>query len=195
MVDFDPCVRGALAAEQSRDVSGSESDVPAHGQHDVRVILAYALALSERFLGGGADGGGGRRVDERFEHLVHHLTGLVDRRAVGRQGRDAFTADADQRFDGRPRHCQRRIEAVQRLVDFGFDMRVVHEGDAGHRVVEHGVRFGNESGHHHGIEGIDGGFEFHIRFDFDCHVDHLLAWAGGWNAAQLEAMVGHGRAE
>jgi ferredoxin-NADP reductase len=35
----------------------------------------------------------------------------------------------------------------------------------------------------------------HIRFDFDCHVDHLLAWAGGWNAAQLEAMVGHGRAE
>lgn len=26
MVDFDPCVRGALAAEQSRDVSGSESD-------------------------------------------------------------------------------------------------------------------------------------------------------------------------
>ena len=84
-------MRGALAAEQSRDVSGSESDVPAHGQHDVRVILAYALALSERFLGGGADGGGGRRVDERFEHLVHHLTGLVDRRAVGRQGRDAFT--------------------------------------------------------------------------------------------------------
>ena len=45
MVDFDPCVRGALAAEQSRDVSGSESDVPAHGQHDVRVILAYALSL------------------------------------------------------------------------------------------------------------------------------------------------------
>lgn len=66
MVDFDPCVRGALAAEQSRDVSGSESDVPAHGQHDVRVILAYALALSERFLGGGADGGGGRACRRTF---------------------------------------------------------------------------------------------------------------------------------
>ena len=62
--------------------------MPAHGQHDVRVILAYALALSERFLGGGADGGGGRRVDERLN--TSSITSRAWSIGVQSAGRDAM---------------------------------------------------------------------------------------------------------
>ncbi len=195
VVDLHPSVRRPLAAQQSGDVARGEADVAAYGQHDMRVILAHALALRERLFGGRADGGGQRRVDERPVHLVHHLARLVDRRAVGRQRRDAPPAHVDHGVDGRPRNGQRGIEAIQGLVYLRFDIRVVDEGDARHRIVEHGVRFGDEAGHHDGIEGIDGGVELHIGFDLHRHVHDLLPRAGGGDAPQLESMVGHRRAE
>lgn len=76
-----------------------------------------------------------------------------------------------------------------------MDMRIVHEGDAGHRVAEYVVRLRDESGHHHGVKGVDGGFEFGFGLNLHFHVNHLLARASGGNTAKLEPVIGDRCAE
>ena len=188
-------MRGTLAAQQACDIARRQSDMTADRQHDMGVILAYALVLGERLLRGGADRSGCRRIHEGLEHLIHHFAGLIDRRTAGRQCGDARLAHVDKRVDGGPWNGQCGVETIQRLVNLRLDMLVVHEGDARHRIVEHGMRFGNETGHHHGIEGIYSGVELHFGFDPDLHVHNLLTRSRSRNASQLEPMIGYGRAE
>ena len=195
VVDLHPGVRRPFATEQTGDIPRGEPAMAAYRQHHVRVILAHAAALRERLLGGGANRGGTRRVDEGLEHLIHGRPSLIERRGIVRQPLQSGAADRDQRLDGRAGNGERRIETVQGPVTFRLDMRVVHECDAGDPVIEHRVRFRDEPGAHHGVEGIDGRFEFGMRFHHDIDVHDLLAWSGHGDATQLETMVRDRQAE
>ena len=161
----------------------------------MRIVLAYAFALRQGLFGGGANRGGSGSIYKSFVHLVHHFGSLLHRRSISRQRGKTITAYSNHRLYGRARNGQCRIEPVERLVDFLLDVFVVHKGDAGHRIAEHVVRLGRKAGQHHGIKGIDGGFEFGLWLNLHFDVNHLLARTGGRYAAQLEPVVGDRRAE
>ena len=107
LIHLDPSVGRALSPKQAGNVARGQSHVPAHGQHHMGIILAYALALGQGLFGGGANRGGTGRVHKRLVDLIHHFSGLLHRSGVGRQRSQAFAAYGNHRLHGRAGNGER----------------------------------------------------------------------------------------
>ena len=107
LIHLDPSVGRALSPKQAGNVARGQPHMAADGQHHVRIILAYALALGQGLFGGGANRGGTGRVHKRLVDLIHHFGGLLHRSGVGRQCGQSIAAYGNHRLHGRAGNGQR----------------------------------------------------------------------------------------